>query len=817
METVVQDLRYALRALRASPGFTATAVLTLALGIGATAAIFTVLNSVVLSPLPYDEPEDLVWIGSRVPGVGPDVVWGVSEAAYFYFREESRTLEAIGAFTSEEMNLADRYGARRARVALVTAGLLDVLRARPALGRLIETEDDRPNERTVAVLGHEFWQREYGADSAVVGSTVELDAAPMLVLGVMAPGIHLPDLPVDVWIPLALDPAKPPVNAHWLAVVGRLKHGFALSDLQNELSLLTGRFSELFPRAYSRSFMQESGFATDALPLRDRLVGDIAATLWILLAAVGLVLVIACANAANLFLVRMETRRREFAIRGALGATGVRLARHAVSESLLVALVACALGLVLADGGIDLLLSVARSELPRVREVGFNATTVAFGLAISTAAGTALGLFPLVRSTVDYSAIRGASVGLTASGAEHRARRVLVVGQVAFALVLLAAAGLVLRSFQHLRAVEIGIDAANVLTVELRLPARRYRDYGDVLRFYRQLVDRVDALPGVQSAGAGSVPLREFFGCAVVFVEDHPVGPGEQPPCVSTHQVTPGYFDALGIQVHGYAPDWLETEARSAGVVITPALARRLWPGQDAIGKGIRRNSWGQPFYRVVGVTGELRAEGPDKPPTEAVFFPIMPMDGAPLWMPARWMTLIVRTRAARPQLFVAPVRGILHEIDPTIPIGRVELMDEVKARSESMARMSFALLLLGIAGVTALVLSVVGLYGAVSYVVGRRAPEIGIRMALGAEARRVAGMVLREALMLSATGVLLGLGVTVAGGGVLRALLFEVHPADARTLAAVAFLLLVVTAGASLLPARRATKVDPVVALRTE
>jgi putative ABC transport system permease protein len=817
MDALIQDFRLAFRTLRRSPGFTATAALTLALGIGATTAIFAALNAVVLNPLPYEKSQNLAWIGSRVPGIGPDVFWGVSEAGYGYFRKESRTLEAIGAFSSEEMNVADQETAWRARVALVTADLFRVLRARPAIGRLIAADDDRPNERRVAVLGYGFWQREYRGDRSVIGTTLELDGSPTVVIGVTEPGFQLPDLPVDIWIPLGLDPAKAPVNAHWLAVIGRLRQGATMGELQTELSSLTARFPDLFPRAYSRAFMQQSAFTTAPLALRDYVVGESAGTLWILLAAVGLVLLIACANVANLFMVRTEARRRELAIRGALGATTMRLAQTSLAESLLVALIACAGGLALAYGGIQLLKSIGSGDLPRAQEIGFDATTLVFAVVVALCAGVAFGLFPVLRGSVDASAIRGASMGYVATAVRQRARRALVAGQVALALVLLSGAGLVIKSYERLRAVEIGVHAEGVLTVGLRLPVRGYADYPDVLRFYHALIEQVRALPDVQNAGAGPVPLEGFAGCAVVYVEDHPLERGEQPPCVSTQQVAPGYFEALGIPVRGEAPDWLETETMSAGVVVTPALARRLWPGQDPIGKGIRRNSWGHPFYRVVGVSGDLRVLGPDRPLSEAVFFPMMPIEGAPLWAPPRRMTLIVRTRTTRPEVVTNAIRGVLKQIDPSMPIGSVATMDAVVAHSVAIARASFASLLLTIAGMIALALSIVGLYGAVSYIVGRRASEIGIRMALGAQARQVGTMILGEAMTVGATGVLVGLVGALSGGTVLRALLFEVSPADPLTLLTVAVILLTVTAAASVLPARRASRVDPMVALRGE
>lgn len=821
MRTLRQNLQYAVRSLRRSPGFTVIAVLVLALGIGATTAIFALLDSVALRPLTFPEAERLVWINSPVPGVGPDAVWGLSPAGYFHLRNENRTLDALGvyagAFGATQFNITGTGEPRRVAGAVVSASLFDVLRARPVLGRLIGPDDDRPGAPSVAVLGHGFWQREFGGDPGVIGSIIQINEMGTEIVGVLSPGIELPDRRADLWVPLQLDPAARPVNTHYLAAAGRLKPGVSAGEAQRDLARLTSQFPELFPTAYYDGFMRETGFNTAVTPLRDHVIGNMARVLWVLLGAVGLVLLIACANVANLFLVRAEARRRELAVRSALGARRGQLAGHYLAEGLLLSLTAGVLGLIFADAGVRLLLALAPVGIvPRLEEVGLGGASFGFAAAVSLIAGIVFGLFPVLRARIDLAALRDGSRSVSLSPRQHRVRAGLVMGQVALAVVLLAAAGLMLRSFQQLRRVEPGFDAEGVLTLEVAISPARYQSYESVNRFYHTLLARIEALPGVRSAGGAQVlPLRSMGFCSIIFVEDMPLSPGEEPPCVGTHQATPGYFEALGIPVTGRAPDWLDMERAAGDVVVTRTLAARLWPGEDPIGKGIKGNSSEPPFYRVVAVTGDLRGDGLDRAPNEAVFFPMLPLAGASLWSPPRFMHLVVKTQSAQPTELTSAIRRALDEIDPAVPIGAVQTMDEVVARS--MMRTTFAMLLLGIAAGIALLLGAVGLYGVIAYVVGRREQEIGVRVALGAGGAQVARLVVGQSLRLALAGVGAGLVVALAVTHVLRTLLFEVSPMDPVTLGAVALILIGVALVASWVPARRAARIDPMVALRAE
>src|SRR5690606_20742378 len=533
-------------------------------------------------------------------------------------------------------------------------------------------------------------------DPAVVGSTIELNLEPRQVVGVAAPGFHLPDRRVDVWVPLQLNPAARPANHHYLAAVGRLRPGVTAADAEQDLARLTAQFTELFPTAYSEAFMRETGFSTQVRPLRDVVIGDVTQTLWILLAAVGLVLVIACVNVGHRFLLRAEARRRELAVRRALGAAGGHLAWQHLTESLMLVLLAGALALGLAHAGVRLVLALAPAVLPRLDEIHLGASAVAFTAAVCLVLGIVFGLVPLTHGR-DFGALHEGGRGLT--GGRLPVRRTLVAGQVALALVLLAAAGVMLRSFQNLREVDPGLEAARALTVQVAIPSQRYRDFDATNAFYRELLQRVEALPGVVAAGATTdLPLDRETGCSSVWVENGPPGPGEEPPCVRTTLAAPGYFAALGIETRGRAFTWSDNERRADGVLVTRALAERFWPGQDPIGKGLRPQGGEPPYWRVIGVTGDIRDEGLDRPPIEAVFCPRLPAPGRPPASPARAVTLVIRAATDRPEQLAPAVREIVRELDATVPLGRIRTMEQVIAAHGSVARRMFTMLLLGIA-----------------------------------------------------------------------------------------------------------------------
>ncbi|HKG94601.1 MAG TPA: ABC transporter permease [Gemmatimonadaceae bacterium] len=833
MASFARETRRALRSLRRSPSFSLIAFVTLALGLGATTAIYTILEAVVLRPLPYRGAESLVSVmhPTTVPGTG-ESKWGMSAAGYFYFKRQNRTLADLAGYTTGYTTVAGRAGegeAERVRYGGVTASVFGVLRARPAVGRLILPDDDRPGAATVAVLDYDFWRRRYGGDPAVVGRTVETSAGPVQVVGVAERGLNLPkpgpfeaanDLAgfhVDMWIPLQLDDTARAVNSHQYSGIARLEPGVRADEAQADLAALTRRLPELFPSAYSQGFMDEYHFRMGVIPLRDEVLGErITRTLWVLFAAVGLVLVIACANVANLFLVRMETRRRESAVRSALGADRAQMAVHYLAESLLLTATAGAAGVAVAWGALRLMLALAPGDIPRLGEVGLSWTAVAFAAALSIGAGLVFGLFPL-QARVDMATLREGSRGLSASPRRRAVRDGLVVAQVALALMLLAGAGLMIRSFARLRGVQPGLDARGVLVFTVAIPGSKYKTSDDAAAFHRDFQARLAALPGVQEVGATTgLPLRDFgAGCAVVFREGRPYAPGEEAPCVAVPKATPGFFRALGIQVQGRAPDWSDVASRSGAIVVTKALADRLWPGEDPIGKGLNSGGMGPNvgWYRVVGVVPSLHAAGLDKPPTEMVFYPSVATPGTYLWGAMRGATYVLRTSSAQPTALVPSVRRLLSEIDPQVPLVNPGPMTGVVERS--MARASFIMTLLSVAAGMALLLSAVGVYGVISYVVAQRRAEIGVRIALGARLSQVARLVVMQSVRLAVAGIAIGLAGALAGTRAIRSLLFEVSPTDPLVLAAVALVLLAIAVAASFAPARRAAGVNPVEALR--
>lgn len=825
-----RELRQGARALVRTPAFSLVALLTLVLGIAATAAIFAVLDAIVLRPLPYPAPDRLVSIMHPVSGKAVTAgKWGVSPAGYFYFRREARTLASSGIYMTGTLSVRSPGGAERVQLASISAPLFDVLGARPAVGRLLTADDDVPNGPAVVVLGYGYWQRSFGGDPAIVGRTIDIEGQPVRVVGVAARGADLPmpsafesqaDLAgfaIDAWMPLQLDPAARPVNTHPYSMLARLAPGATVDDAQRELAALTTRLPEIAPSAYSSNFMRQYHFGMAVTALKTEVVGATARVLWVVFAAVGLVLLIAAANVANLFLVRLEARRREAAVRSALGAGRGHLAVHYLAESLLLTMTAGALALVLAWAVLHLFVAVAPPNIPRLASVTLGWPTVAFTALLSILLGVAFALAPLATSQViDTATLRESGRGLTASRGRRLVRDALVVAQMTLALVLLAAAGLMLRTLEQLRHVKPGFDPQRVVVMHVHLPWSRYSGWKPVAAFHRAVQERVAALPGVESVGGGNVvPLVSFGFCSVVWVEDRPLAPGEEPPCVKVAEAEPGYFRALGIPVRGRAPDWSDAESGTGGVVVTRALAERFWPGENPIGRGIKGNGSRPPFYRVIGVADDIRGNGLEKPPVEAVFFPILPMEGAPLWSPANDFDLIVRTSLQDPTTVVPTIRRSIAGLDPVVSLDHVQTMTSVV--DHSLARVSFILALLGIAAAMALLLSAVGTYGVISYLVAQRWSEIGLRMALGARAAQVTGMVVRHSLRLAAIGAIVGVVAAFATTRLLASLLYGVKPTDPATFIAAAAFLLFVAALASMAPARRAARVDPVEALRAE
>lgn len=822
-----RGVRLGVRTLLRTPGFTALAIITLGLGIGATTAIYAVLDAVVLRPLPYAAPEELVAFKhpAEVPGMGV-TKWALSAAGYHHVQRETRVLSDIGAFSTFETTLVGEGDAQRIPGASVTASLVRVLGLSATIGRSLHPADDVPGAEPVAMLGFDAWKTRFGGDTAVVGRMVDFGGFKTRVIGVMRQGAVLPYVDVgarsaggalrrvDVWVPMRLDPKAPAINAHYLLVVGRLKPDMTTAAAMAEFSGFTARFPELYPSAYSEPFMREYHFGSAVTPLRDDVVGSIRQVVWIVLGAVLVVFLIAATNVANLFLVRTEVRRRETGIRSALGAGRRQLAMHYLSESLLLALAGGALGLLLARFGLSALIALAPAGLPRFDEVRVGTGTLLLGLGMAVTCGVAFGLFPLSGRVHDVMALKDGGRGVSISRSRGRLRGALVIGQVALALVLLASAGLMVRSMLQLHAVRPGFDPEGVLAVDVTLSRSGYRTYDDVERFHRALHDRLTGLPGVQSVGFGSdIPLDGFGGCANIYVEGRVYDADAEPPCVANLITGPGYFSALGMPVRGREPSWSDLDGQTGAVVVSRALADRLWPGIEPIGQGLRPNGMGPAFFRVIGVIDELHGESLETPASEVVFYPIKPIPGTMLWQPLYSATFVLRSTLANPSEHTASIRRIISELDPSVPLANVRTMESVVRNSTARAR--FIMTLLGTAASMALVLSAVGLYGVISYVVAQRRSEIGVRMALGARVAQVSGRVVRESLRLAVAGVVLGIAASLMVNRLLSALLFRTSPYDAVTLAGVSLLLIAIAAVASAVPARRAARVDPIEVLR--
>lgn len=812
-------VRHAARRLVRRPDFTVFALLTLALALGAFAALYTVLDRVALRPLAYDDADRLVWIDSQLTWSGVESAWGVSPGGYFDFRDHNRTFEALGAFSTGEASFVSDAGPVRVSSASITAGLVPVLGLRADIGRVFVSEDDLPGAASTVVLGHRFWQDQFGGDPAVVGSTIDLNGARAEVIGVLERGAALPDAQVDVLRTLGLDPAARPTNTHWLRVVGRIRADATLEAARADLARLTSAFIETLPTAYSATFVRDTGFRTRVIPLKERVLGDIGRTIWILFASAGLLLLIAVANITNLYLVRTESRRRDFAVRLALGAGRRHLAWQSLSETLLLAAAAGVAAVWIAHAGLGLLVASAPATLPRASEISVGGATVAFTIAVALVLGVVLGLVPLAYRAFGRAGelVREGAARAGVTAGRNRVRRAMLASQVALALVLLAGGGLMLRSLDRLRSTDPGFESRDVLSFETFVPGSRYGSFAEVTAFYRAFLERIEALPGVERAGATTrMPMVGGGFCASMFLEDRPPVDDVEPPCVEVGTVAPGIFEALDIPVQGRQPTWQEIQTGTAGVVITRALAGRLWPGENALGKGLRPNGWDPPFYRVVGVVDDHRSEGLDRPPLEAVLFPMQPIDGAPLWSPSNAMQVAVEA-IGDPAALGPAIRDILRDLDPAVPLADMQGLGEAIAASPSVARASFLVLLLGIAAGLALLLSTIGMYGVVAQLVSERANEIAVRLALGARLHQVVGMVLGQSLKVALVGAVAGVGVALLSTRALRALLYEVAPGDPLTLVSATLILLLTVAAATWLAARRAGRVDPIHTLRAE
>ena len=817
---MLSDLRLAAHRLTRAAGFALVAVVTLALGLAATTAIFSLLDAVALRPFPYPGGDRLAVLTHEVPGVPQAPSWGISRWNYFYYGK-SRTVEQIGIYAAAPVTLTG--GDRPDQIIAYEASpsVFEMFGVRAQLGRLFGPVDvpRTGDSARVIVLSDALWRTSFGADPRVVGRVVRVDGQPLTVVGVTAPFQAPPTMPaegVGAWVPMRLDSLAPPMNNHVRNGIVRLRPGVTAVAAEQDLRMMARRFHEIAPHQYTLDFLRSTGFRPAVTALREAAVGPVIRVLWLVLGGVALVLAVAAANVANLMLARHEAQRRDVAVQTALGASRARLVRAGVAEGAVLALAATLVALPLAAVAVRVTRALAPAGLPLLdtARVDWRAGLICVAVALLVAA--CVGAFPAARAGVDVGVLREGGRGTTAGRGRLTTRHALVVGQVALALVLLVGAGLLLQSIRRLREVRPGFDVDGVLTASVVLPSPKAMPDARADAFWHGLETRLTALPGVVAAGATErIPLTGGDYCTTIGVEGM-----DQQGCVHTAQVTPGFFPAMNIHVRGATPDWTSTERRLAGAVVTDALAARVWRGANPIGRGITscesggcQANW---FSPVVGVALGVRDDGFDRPPPEIVYLPLTPVpaDTFPGAIP-RAMTVVLRSTDADPSRYAPALRQAVAELESGAALGMIRPMRELV--SASMARVAFTTTLLSVAAGMAVLLAAVGLYGTLAYVVGLRQREIGVRMALGAGAAEVRALVVRQSAGLAAGGVALGVVGALAATRLLRSLLFEVQPGDPRVLAAGVVLLAGVAALASYVPARRATRVDPTDALRAE
>jgi putative ABC transport system permease protein len=816
-----QDLRFGVRMLLKNPGFTLIAVVTLSLGIGANTAIFSVLYGVLLKPLPYSDPDPIVRVWQAVPTSGFYKL-GFSEAQLARLRAGNQSFQRLGGYRFSSGNLTEQNETQRVAVTYVTEGVFESLGFQPVLGRTFRREDEAPGSQRVAVIGYEMWRQRYGGDANILGRTIRLNDNPVTVVGVMPPDFRLPeDLSVpqfaQLWRAAQFDPANLNWGSYYLRPIARLKPGVRPEQAFAEVSAVFAQLRQDHPQGA----ITDPRYYIRVLPLHDDLVGAVKKALWVLVGAVGLVLLIACANVSSLLLARAAGRRKEIAVRAALGAGRGRLIRQLLAESVLIALSGGAVGATLAAWVVRLIAKTDMVNVPRLSQISLNLMALLFTLGISLVAAMLFGLAPASQvSRLDLNrALREEGRGLVGSAGGARIQRALVVSEVALAVMLVIAAGLLLRSFDRLLRIDPGFNAQNLLTVKIDLPASRYQDNPRVTAFYDRLLERVRTLPGVVSAAATSgLPLTGWYGDTIFQIEGRPNNNGvvdqSIPPDRNAYghfyfwNVTPDYFKTMDIALlQGRALQPSDDANTPPVVVINETMARSFWPNESPLGKRILRLSQQDPWAEIIGVVRDVSLHQLNEETQPEAYY-------SQAQGPARTMSLVVRT-AAEPLSLAGAVRREAQALDSAAPVFDVNTVEQTLGKTVAQPR--FNLILLGLFAVVAVGLAAVGIYGVLANAVRQRTHEMGVRLALGARPGAVFRLVIRQGMALAGAGIVIGLSGAFALTRYLESLLYEVEPTDPLTFGGVALLLLGVSLLACWIPARRATKVDPLVALRAE
>ena len=822
MALLTTQLRQVLRRFGRAPIFTAVTLVTLAVGIGANTAIFSVVEGVLLKPLPYAQPEELVGVWHAAPGINITDI-GASPSTYFIYREQSRTFEDIGLYRGDSVNITGLAEPEHLRALDVTDGILPILRTSPMFGRSFARADDSPGSPETVMLTYGYWTRKFGSDRSVVGRTITVDGKVRQIIGVLPQNFHFLDEPeLALILPLKFDRAKMFLGQFRYQAIARLKPGVTLAQANADVARMLPIVLRSFPPppGFSLKLFEDARFGPNLRPLKQDVVGDVGKVLWVLMGGIGLVLLIACANVANLLLVRAEGRQQELGIRAALGASRGRIAAELLFESLILALLGSALGLGLAYGGLRVLVAMAPTGLPRLNEIGVDGIVLLFTLAVSFVASPLFGSIPVWKYAGARlgTGLREGGRSMSETRERHRARSALVIVQVALALVLLVSSGLMIRTFRALTRVNPGFVAPSELqTFRVGIPENEVKEPERVVRMQEEILRNIEAIPGVSSVALSmSVPMDGNNSIDPVFAKDRAYSPGDL-PLRRFKFIAPGFFKTLGTPlVAGRDLTWSDIYNKVPVAMVSEKLAREYWHDPtSALGKQIRvstKDDWRE----VVGVVGNIQDDGMDKEAPSSVYWPILAARFESTDIDVRRnVAFSIRSPRTGSESLMNEVRQAVWSVDPNLPLADVHTLDYFYRKS--MARTSFTLVMLAVAGGMALLLGIVGLYGVIAYSVSQRRREIGIRMALGAQQQELTGMFVRHALGLTGVGVACGLGVAPALTRLMSSLLFGVRAIDPVTFGAVSLGLIATGALASYLPARRAAAVNPVESLRAE
>jgi len=829
LDTLLRDFRYSVRVLRKSPIFAIVAILTLAIGIGANTAVFSVVNSVLLKPLRYPKAQELVALRQVAPGAAGLASFSddlrLSGSMYFTYAEQNRSFQSLGVWTTGTLNVAGIAEPEQVRVVGVSAGVLEALDVPPVLGRWLSPADQVPRGHETVMLSYGYWQRRFGGDRSAIGRNISVDSRLREIIGVMPRGFQVVNADFDLIAPLAFDRNKLILAGFGCQGIARLKPGATISQADADIARMIPIWMDTWSNGPGTNpHVYEKWRITPAIrPLKQDVVGNVGDVLWAVMATIGLVMLIAGANVTNLLLVRSEVRQQELAIRASIGAGRGRIVQGLLVESALLGILGGALGLVLAYLGLNALVAVGPANLPRLNEISIDARTLLFTLGLSILSGLLFGLLPAFKYSGPHISIALRSASRTSSVSHQRlhTRNILVVSQVAMALVLLVSAGLMIRSFQALRTIEPGFSSPDQLqTVRIAIPASLVREPERVTRIQNDIVDKIRAIPGVTSVGFASEMPMESFGANWdgIYAEDKNITDGDLPPLRLFEYVSPSYFQTAGTRiVAGRDLTWTDVYGLRPVALVSENLARELWGSPSAaVGKRFREFAR-MPWREVIGVVQDVRQNGVHEKAPAIVYWPSMMeyMFGPSPVNAWRTMSFAIRSRRTGTEGFVDQIRQAVWSVNSNLPVASIRTMQEIY--SHSLARTSFALVMLAIAGGMALVLGIIGIYGVISYAVSQRRSEIGIRLALGAQPAELRRMFVRSGLLLVSVGVVLGLGASMGLMRLMKSLIFGISTLDPATYIAVPVVLTAAAMLASYLPARRAAKIDPVEALRAE